>query len=444
VSGFDRRASAALADPVRVANVRRFSERAHDHRTAAVEAIDFEALRTAGERIRAGAVADLPALLDALQANLERNGVIVHRAATGADAASYITAVVLRHGREVVKGKSMAAEEIGLNERLQAAGVDVVETDLGEFIVQTAGEAPEHIIIPAIHKSRAAVRELLEPLAGRPIGDDPADLTAFARAHLRERFLRAPVGITGVNFGVAETGTLVLVENEGNGRMCSGLPRVHIAIMGMERIVARTADLATLLPLLIRSGTGQKITSYVSLVGGPRRGEEEDGPDEVHLVILDNGRSRVRETAYRSVLHCIRCGACQNVCPVYRQVGGTAYGWVYGGPIGAVLTPLLHPQDGLDELGQASSLCAACDDVCPVRIPLHELLLGLRRDRAATSAGAMERLAFRLWSAAWSRPWLYRLTTRTARRMNIRGQTPFLHVPLLGRWARTRDVRVKR
>jgi L-lactate dehydrogenase complex protein LldF len=281
-------------------------------------------------------------------------------------------------------------------------------------------------------------------LAGEPIGDDPADLTAFARAHLRERFLRAPVGITGVNFGVAETGTLVLVENEGNGRMCSGLPRVHIAIMGMERIVANMADLATLLPLLIRSGTGQKITSYVSLVGGPRRGEEADGPDELHLVILDNGRSRVRDTAYRSVLHCIRCGACQNVCPVYRQVGGTAYGWVYGGPIGAVLTPLLHPQDGLDELGQASSLCAACDDVCPVRIPLHELLLGLRRDRAVTSAGRLERLAFRAWSTAWSHPWLYRLTTRTARHMHIRGQAPFMHVPLLKRWARTRDVVVKR
>ncbi len=444
MTGFEQRAATALRDPVRVANVHRFTERAHDNRTASVQTIDFEALRAEGERIRSEAVADLPALLDRFQRNLERNGVVVHRAPTGADAAAYITEVVLQHGTEVVKGKSMASEEIGLNERLGAAGVDVAETDLGEFIVQTAGEAPEHIIIPAIHKSRADVRALLEPLAGEPIGDDPADLTAFARAHLRERFLRAPVGITGVNFGVAETGTLVLVENEGNGRMCSGLPRVHIAIMGMERIVANMADLATLLPLLIRSGTGQKITSYVSLVGGPRRGEEADGPDELHLVILDNGRSRVRDTAYRSVLHCIRCGACQNVCPVYRQVGGTAYGWVYGGPIGAVLTPLLHPQDGLDELGQASSLCAACDDVCPVRIPLHELLLGLRRDRAVTSAGRLERLAFRAWSTAWSRPFIYRLTTRTARHVQIRGQAPFMHVPLLKRWARTRDVVVKR
>jgi len=440
VSGFERRAAAALSDPVRRRNVARWSERAADNRVAGLEGVDFAALRARGAELRSEAVAGLPELVDRLQANMEARGVHVHRAASGADAAEYVAQVVLRHGRQVVKGKSMASEEIGLNERLEASGVEVVETDLGEFIVQTAHEAPEHIIIPAIHKSRDDVRRLLEPLAGRPIGDDPEALTAFARAHLRERFERAAVGITGVNFGVAETGTLVLVENEGNGRMCSSLPRVHIAVMGMERVVARTADLATLLPLLIRSGTGQKITSYVSLIQGPRRDPEADGPDELHLVILDNGRSRVRDTEYRSVLRCIRCGACQNVCPVYRQVGGTAYGWVYGGPIGAVLSPLLHPQGGLDELGQASSLCAACDDVCPVGIPLHELLLGLRRDRAATTAGRGERLAFRLWSAAWSRPWLYRLTTRTARRMNIRGQAPFIHLPVIRRWCRTRDV----
>ena len=438
MSGFERRAHAALADPVRHRNVATFSERAHDNRTASVGRVPgFEALRDEGARLRAAAIDDLPALLDTFQRNLERNGCTVVRAAGGAEAAAYVTEVVLRHGREAVKGKSMASEEIALNEHLQAAGVDVVETDLGEFIVQTAGERPEHVIIPAIHKTRDDVRRLLEPLAGEPVGDDPEDLTAFARGYLRERFLRAPVGITGVNFGVAETGTLVLVENEGNGRMCSGVPRVHVAVMGMERIVAGLADLSTLLPLLVRSGTGQKITSYVSLVNGPRRGDEADGPDEVHVVILDNGRSRVRDTPYRSILHCIRCGACQNACPVYRHVGGTAYGWVYGGPIGAVLTPLLHPQDGLDELGQASSLCAACDDVCPVRIPLHDHLLGLRRDRAADSAGLAERLAFRIWSEAWSRPWLFRLSTRLAGA--ARGP-----LPLLRRWTRTRDVRVHR
>ncbi|HYX86294.1 MAG TPA: LutB/LldF family L-lactate oxidation iron-sulfur protein [Gaiellales bacterium] len=434
MSGFEARAAVALADPLKRANVPRFAERAADNRVRGLEGLDVEALRDAGERARSRAIADLPALLDQLQANLERNGATVYRAATGADAARYVTELALRHGRMVVKGKSMAAEEIGLNERLEAAGIEVVETDLGEFIVQAAGEAPEHIIIPAIHKTKDQVRVLFEPLAGRPIGDDPADLNAFARAHLRERFLTAPVGITGVNFAVAETGTIVLVTNEGNGRMCSSLPRVHVAIMGMERVVAQLSDLAVLLPLLTRSATGQKISSYVSMLNGPRRDGEGDGPDEMYVVILDNGRSRIRETPYRSVLNCIRCGACQNVCPVYRQVGGTAYGWVYGGPIGAVLTPLLH---GDQELGHASSLCAACDDVCPVRIPLHELLLGLRRDRAADSAGALERLAFRLWGLAWSRPWLYRLTTRLGRR--ARGP-----VPMLRRWTRTRDLPVHR
>jgi L-lactate dehydrogenase complex protein LldF len=334
----------------------------------------------------------------------------------------------------VVKSKSMASEEIGLNEHLEAAGIEVVETDLGEFIVQVAGEAPEHIIMPAIHKSREQVRDLFEPLAGRELGTDPADLINFARGHLRERFLSAPVGVTGVNFAVAETGTVVMVTNEGNGRMCSSLPRVHIAVMGMERVVAQASDLAVLLPLLTRSATGQKISSYVSMLSGPRRGDEGDGPDEMHVVILDNGRARVRETSYRSVLNCIRCGACQNVCPVYRQVGGTAYGWVYGGPIGAVLTPLLN---GDHELSHASSLCAACDDVCPVKIPLHELLLGLRRDRAADAAGPMERLAFRLWGFAWSRPWIFRLSVRLAGR--ARGP-----VPLLRRWTRTRDLPVHR
>jgi L-lactate dehydrogenase complex protein LldF len=429
VSGFERRAAAALADPGKRANVPRFTERAADNRDRGFEGVDFTALRARGAAIRDAAIERLPELVDELQANLERNGATVVRAATGAEAAAYVTEVALRHGGPVVKGKSMASEEIGLNERLEAAGIEVVETDLGEFIVQTAGEAPEHIIIPAIHKSRDDVRALLEPVAGKPLGDDPADLTAFARAHLRERFMTARVGVTGANFGVAETGTVVLVTNEGNGRMCSGVPPVHVAIMGIERVVERVADLAVLLPLLTRSGTGQKITSYVTMLSGPRTAGEGDGPKEMHVVILDNGRTRVRDTPHRSVLRCIRCGACQNVCPVYRQVGGTAYGWVYGGPIGAVLTPLLH---GDAELSHASSLCAACDDVCPVGIPLHELLLGLRRDRAAASAGILERLAFRLWSLAWSRPALYRLTTRMAR---LGGRTPFVR-----RWTRTRDL----
>ena len=264
MSGFQERAAAAMADPIKAANVPRFAERTADRRVEAFREIDGEAMRTAAERIRSAAGADLPALLDRLQEQLERNGAIVYRAATGADAARYVTEVARTHGRMVVKSKSMASEEIGLNEHLEAAGIEVVETDLGEFIVQVAGEAPEHIIMPAIHKSRDQVRDLFEPLAGRDLGNDPADLIAFARGYLRERFLEAPVGVTGVNFAVAETGTIVMVTNEGNGRMCSSLPRVHIAVMGMERVVASVSDLAVLLPLLTRSATGQKISSYVS------------------------------------------------------------------------------------------------------------------------------------------------------------------------------------
>ncbi|MGZ4482302.1 MAG: LUD domain-containing protein, partial [Gaiellales bacterium] len=232
MSGFEQRAAAAMADPVRRANIARFAERADENRMRGFAGVDAEALRTEGERIRTQAVADMPRLLDELERKLRAHGATVFRAASGDEAAAYITEVVTRHGSMVVKGKSMASEEIGLNERLEAAGVEVVETDLGEYIVQVAGEHPEHIIIPAIHKTRQQVREQFEPIAGRPIGDEPADLTAFARAHLREKFFQAPVGITGVNFGVAETGSLVLVTNEGNGRMCSGIPRVHIAVMG--------------------------------------------------------------------------------------------------------------------------------------------------------------------------------------------------------------------
>jgi L-lactate dehydrogenase complex protein LldF len=410
---FATRAHDRLGDPGRRAAIARLTDHQADARVAALaELPDAGALRDRAAEIRERAIADLPTLLDRLQERLEAAGAVVHRAATAADAADTVAAIVRRSGPRVVKGKSMASEEIGLNERLEQEGAEVVETDLGELIVQLAGDRPEHLLAPALHRSRDDFRRLLEPLAGRPLGDDPAELAAAARDHLRGRFASAHVGITGVNFGIAETGTLVVVSNEGNGRLCASLPPVHVAVMGVERVVERMTDLAVLLPQLVRSATGQRLSSYVSLLSGPRRGNEADGPQEMHVVLLDNGRSRLAATRYRSVLRCIRCGACQNVCPVFRQVGGSAYGWVYGGPIGAVLTPLLAPDREYAELGHASSLCAACDDVCPVRIPLHDLLLDLRRDRAAAAAGRGERLAFRLWSAVWSRPWAYWLSIR--------------------------------
>ena len=310
----------------------------------------------------------------------------------------------------------MATEEIGLNGALEAVGVRVVETDLGEYILQLAGEHPVHIVAPAIEKTKEDVAELLSRVDGKPVPAELEELARAARRQLRETFLAADVGITGANFGVCDTGSVVLVTNEGNGRLVSSLPRVHVALIGIERLVASLADLAVLLKLLGRSGTGQRLTTYTTVISGPRREGEEDGPDELHVVILDNGRTKLVGGRYREMLACIRCGACLNVCPVYRRTGGAAYGPVYSGPMGAVLVPLLAELERAPDLPHASSLCGACTDACPVKIPLHELLLELRRDLVDEGVASWwERLAFRLWSYAWSSPVGYRVSTRLAR-----------------------------
>jgi L-lactate dehydrogenase complex protein LldF len=317
----------------------------------------------------------------------------------------------------VAKSKSMATEEIDLNPALEAAGKEVVETDLGEWIVQLAGETPSHIIAPALHRDRHQIRDLFVDTVAAPpsLGTEPAELVRFARGRLREVFLAAEVGITGANIAVAETGSIVLVTNEGNGRLVTALPRVHVAVLGMERLAADWAQADLLLALLARSATGQRLSSYTNVVTGARAAGETDGPDELHVVILDNGRSDLLAGEHHEMLGCIRCGACLNVCPVYRQTGGHAYGWVYPGPMGAVLTPLLaggeHPEAA--EVAGASTLCGACMDACPVQIPLQDLLLSLRRDRAA-GAGRSERAAWRAWSAAWSDARGYGATTRAA------------------------------
>lgn len=392
--------------------------KATDHAYSALQARfadhDYEAMRTYAQAIRADTIAHLDTHLAALEAALIANGVVVHHAADAAAARAIICDIVRAvDARRVVKVKSMATEEIALNPALEAVGVEVVETDLGEYVVQLDHDRPSHIIAPIIHKTRGEVRESLSRVAGRELPDDAAALTAFARSELREAFLTADVGISGANFGVADTGTICLVTNEGNGRMCTSLPKVHISLMGIERVLPQMEDLAVMLPLLTGAGTGQLITTYVSMLRGPRRRGEADGPEQMHVVLLDNGRRALRGTPYQEVLHCIRCGACQNVCPVYRQVGGHAYGWVYGGPIGAVLTPLMRGIAAGGELPQASTLCGACDDVCPVKIPLHDLLHGLRDDRVAADAvPRRERLAMEVWSWAWSTPWAYRLSAR--------------------------------
>ena len=378
---------------------------------------DVEALRDRAHAIRMEVIDGLDTHVARFTEALEARGGRAFFARTAEEASAYIADVCGRRGAKLAaKSKSMVSEEIRLNDALTAAGVRPVETDLGEYILQLAGEHPVHIIAPAIEKTAEQVAELLSRAEGEPV---PAELEALARAarrQLRESFLQADVGITGVNFGVSATGSICLVTNEGNARLVSSLPPVHIALMGMERLVPTTADLAVLLRLLARSGTGQKLSVYTTLITGPRRADEPDGPEELHVVILDNGRTNLLRGRYKEMLACIRCGACLNVCPVYRKAGGAAYGPVYSGPMGAVLLPLLVGLDRAPALPHASSLCGACTDACPVRIPLHELLLDLRRDLVEERVAPLfERLGFALWSLAWSSPLGYRLSTRIAR-----------------------------
>jgi len=416
-------------------------------RTGALLAVeDPVGLRTAARRMRHDVLARLPDILERFADNASAAGVQVHWAADAAEANAAITGIARRTGaRRVVKGKSMATEETHLNHALEEAGCEVVETDLGEWIIQLAGHTPSHIIAPAVHLDRYQIRDILQPLSDRELDTEPEHLAAFAREQLRSRFLAADMGVTGCNVAVAETGSLVLVENEGNGRLSTTVPRVHVAVLGMERIVETWEQADLLLNLLARSGTGQHLSTYTNILTGPRRADEADGPDEVHVVVLDNGRSDVLGTELAEILNCIRCGACLNVCPVYRQVGGHAYGWVYSGPVGAVLTPLLArsdaEQEAAAELPTASTLCGACMDACPVMIPLQDLLLSLRRRRATEHAGAAERAAWKAWAATWSRPRSYRASLRAA--AMGRSLTPFAkRMPGLRAWAAGREAPV--
>jgi L-lactate dehydrogenase complex protein LldF len=352
----------------------------------------------------------------------------------------------------------MPTVEIHLNDGLAAAGIEAVETDLGEWIIQLAREVPSHIIVPAIHKTRAQIAALFaREVPGAGADDDAAALTAAARRTLRAKFAAADVGISGVNFAVAETGSFLILENEGNARLTTTLPRVHIAVMGIEKVVPRLADLDVFLQLLPRSGTGQVLTTYQTLITGPKRGPADEGPDAVHVVLLDNGRSRMlAHPVTRQALACIRCGACLNACPVYQQVGGHAYGSVYPGPIGAVITPQLQSLVKARQLPFASSLCGACRDVCPVKIDIPQLLLHLRDaivrgDAAPRRKAAAERVAFLLWAFAARGPRRFAAAAavaRLAQRALVRGGRIGPVGGLLGRllpplaaWTAGRDLR---
>lgn len=406
----------------------------------------WEEWRERGRQIRAHTVSHLDYYLQQFAHHVRQAGGQVYFAADGDEAAHIALDIAREHrAKRVVKSKSMVSEEANLNHHLEAAGIAVVETDLGEYIVQLAGETPSHIIIPAIHKNRQQIKDLFTTAGGEHLTTDTKDLTAFARRTMREKFSQADVGITGCNFGIAETGSVVLFTNEGNADMVTNLPSVHIVMMGMERLLPSLADLEVFSNLLPRSATGQNVITYMSVLTGPRRAQERDGASELHIIILDNGRSRqLGDPQFQEVLHCIRCGACLNVCPVYRQIGGHSYGSVYPGPIGAVLTPLLHPGPEYADLPYASSLCGACWETCPVKIPLHHMLVSLRaRSVEAGYNPPAERLIFKAYSATFARPGRYRLALSAARF----GQQPLVHDgaisarlgPLAG-WTAHRDA----
>ena len=404
-----------------------------------------EALRDQARAIKEATLQELDRHLETLIANVERLGGHVHYAATPVEARSIIVDIARRTGaRMAVKSKSMATEEIHLNEALEAAGITPVETDLGEYIIQLAHERPSHIIAPAIHKTKGQVAELFTRELNRHAAPDPEALTRIARGELREKFLQADLGITGANFAVADTGTVVLVTNEGNGRMVTSLPRVHVAVMGVEKVVPSLTDLMVFLAILAKSATGQKLSVYTSLVQGPRRAGELEGPEEFHLVLLDGGRIAQIGGPLREALSCLRCGACLNVCPVYRQIGGHAYGYTYPGPIGILLTAMMEGTPAVKDLAHASSLCGACADACPVRIDIPRMLIDLRREVGDRKiAPWTERVAFKLLSGLLRHPRLYRLAAGAGRLLQrpFAGSGRVSRLPLfLGEWTRTRDL----
>ena len=425
----------ALADSGLRANLRTATSTIRDRRARAVDEVpDWEALREAGQSIKVKVLARLDEYLLQFEEAVQRAGGTVHWARDAAEANAVVLDVARSHdAREVVKVKSLTTDEIRLNEALAAGGVSALETDFAELVLQLDGDWPSHILVPAIHRNRAEIRDLFRRTIaeGRELSDDPRELVEASRLFLREKFLGARVGVSGANFGVAETGTLVVVESEGNGRMCTTLPPVLVTVLGIEKLVATFSELEVFLQLLPRSATGERMSPYTSLWTGVTDG---DGPQELHVVLLDNGRTRVLGDAVgRQALHCIRCSACLNICPVYSRTGGHAYGSVYPGPIGAILTPQLRglPQDR--SLPYASSLCGACYDVCPVKIDIPGVLLHLR---AEAEKGTAERVAMQALARVFHRPKLYERAQRLARM----AERPARKAGPLARWLEARDL----
>jgi L-lactate dehydrogenase complex protein LldF len=414
---FVRAVDQALADPpLQAALARLTSTLLTANRRGYAALADSDQLRDHAKRIKEHALAHLDQYLEQLEASVQRAGGQVHWASTAEDARRIVVEIAQQNNcRHAVKSKSMTSEEVHLNPALEAAGVEVTETDFGEFIIQLAGERPSHLVAPAVHHTRESIARILSKHVGETLPDDAHSLAMTGRRLLRDKFQCADLGISGANFAVAETGTIVLVTNEGNGRLTTSCPRVHIALMGMEKVIPRFADLPVFLKLLARAATGQPLSVYTTLITGPRRPGEIDGPEEFHLVLLDNGRSRILATPFRESLQCIRCGACLNACPVYRRIGGHAYGGVYSGPIGSILTPLFDSVSENPDLPHASSLCGACQAACPLKIHIPRMLIGLRELQHHHRPERLEAMAYWLWHLVLKHPWLYRLALRFAR-----------------------------
>ncbi len=427
---FPRIADQELENTLQRANLRRATDTIRARRAEVVaETPDWEALREAGRAIKAEALARLDDYLLEFESAATAAGATVHWARTGAEACDTVAQICnAHHATDVIKAKSLTTDEIRLNDSLAAHGIHALETDLAELILQLAGDWSSHIVVPALHRNRSEIRDIFQrTIAPGLRSDEPEALSEAARTYLRERFLSSEIGISGANFAVAETGSLCLVESEGNGRMCTTLPRVLISIVGIEKVIPRFSDLGVFLQLLPRSATGERMNPYTSIWTGTTA---NDGPEEVHIILLDGGRTNaLADPVGRDALACIRCGACLNICPVYSRAGGHAYGSVYAGPIGAILAPQI---DGLDKhasLPYASTLCGACYEVCPVKINIPEILLHLR---GQVRHGLRERLAMRI--AAW--------TLGGRRRMRV-AQTlgrPFARFARLPGWTRSRDM----
>lgn len=399
-----------------------------------------ETLRQQAAAAKRHALQNLSELLEQAEQKLKENGAQVLWAVDAREANEHVRQIARRHQvQQVAKSKSMVTEEIGLNAALEEEGFSVLETDLGEFIVQLDESAPSHIVAPIMHKTKGSIRDTLMQKAGMPHTDDVQEMTDFARQYLRQKFLETDMGISGGNFIIAETGAVCLVTNEGNARMVTSLPRVHVALVGIEKIVATVEDYATLTQVLPRSATGQSLTVYTHMIHGPRKAWEEDGPEHVYVIFVDNGRSRIYATEYAEALACIRCGACLNACPVYRVTGGHAYGWVYPGPIGAVVTPLLTGLENATPLPYASSLCGRCKEVCPVDIDIPRMLLDLRHD--LQQEGHSEFLwnaGMRAWRFVSRSPRLFSMAGHVASLTSRLGKRPPLPGPLSG-WTDHRE-----